>query len=60
MATCAGKIRSSDEESGVEVRRESANRLGFRQIGVFLDLSDKNIATWMTKNIDVNHVIRVS
>lgn len=44
MTTCVGKIRSSDEESGVKVRRESANRLRFRQIGVFGDLSDKNIA----------------
>jgi hypothetical protein len=32
----AGKTQSSDEESGIAMRRENAKMFGFQPIGVFL------------------------
>jgi len=43
MSGWAGKIRSSDEESWVRVRRKSAEMLNFQRIGVSWGLSGRCI-----------------
>jgi len=43
MTGCAWKLRSSDEKCGVTVRGKSVEMLAFHRIGVFLDLSGKDV-----------------